>query len=252
MAETVNMLNSKVSVALALLMAAGPAQAAIPISGTVTAWTWADGFGVNFDADEWLAEAPRAVSATAAISGTWFGVVDFSASETIAADWASPLAGSATLDWGLGVRSTFLAGDGTPFVGTGSNTWQYYFQATDNGWFDLDYTIARSGFTGGLGSLHGGSQLNLPGLDGFVLSDPAGSLTVPLVAGQRYWMTVSTRARHGGYMDYGTGSASAALNWRIRYDSPTGIVPEPGTWAMLIVGFGLVGLSMRQRASQPA
>jgi hypothetical protein len=26
------------------------------------------------------------------------------------------------------------------------------------------------------------------------------------------------------------------------------VIPEPGTWAMLIVGFGLVGFAMRRRS----
>ncbi|WP_448578604.1 Npun_F0296 family exosortase-dependent surface protein [Thermaurantiacus sp.] len=30
------------------------------------------------------------------------------------------------------------------------------------------------------------------------------------------------------------------------------VVPEPGTWAMLIAGFALVGLSLRRRRQQPA
>lgn len=31
---------------------------------------------------------------------------------------------------------------------------------------------------------------------------------------------------------------------------PTGAIPEPTTWAMLIAGFGLVGMAMRQRRSK--
>jgi hypothetical protein len=32
----------------------------------------------------------------------------------------------------------------------------------------------------------------------------------------------------------------------------TGVVPEPATWAMMIAGFGLVGLAARRRRLQPA
>ncbi len=43
-----------------------------------------------------------------------------------------------------------------------------------------------------------------------------------------------------GFVLYGTGTP------------PTGGVPEPATWAMLIAGFGLVGSAMRRRRSTVA
>lgn len=54
----------------------------------------------------------------------------------------------------------------------------------------------------------------------------------------------------------GTGAAAAnhdIVNWEFRstYSPITGGVPEPGTWAMMIVGFGLVGgLARRRNAGQ--
>jgi opacity protein-like surface antigen len=32
-------------------------------------------------------------------------------------------------------------------------------------------------------------------------------------------------------------------------EEPSGVVPEPGTWGMMIIGFGVVGLAMRRRAA---
>lgn len=44
--------------------------------------------------------------------------------------------------------------------------------------------------------------------------------------------------------DFGTTTNA----WFALYDSPVGVVPEPASWAMLLVGFGLIGAAMRQRA----
>jgi hypothetical protein len=35
-------------------------------------------------------------------------------------------------------------------------------------------------------------------------------------------------------------------------DTVTPAVPEPGTWAMMLLGFGAVGFSLRGRRSRPA
>lgn len=34
------------------------------------------------------------------------------------------------------------------------------------------------------------------------------------------------------------------------FATPVGAVPEPGTWAMMIFGFGMAGTAMRVRASR--
>lgn len=49
----------------------------------------------------------------------------------------------------------------------------------------------------------------------------------------------------GGDSVYGTLSSSASTAFRIYGDN--GAVPEPATWAMMLVGFGAVGFAMRGR-----
>jgi hypothetical protein len=39
---------------------------------------------------------------------------------------------------------------------------------------------------------------------------------------------------------------------QLRYTIPSGVIPEPATWAMMIAGFGLVGAAARRRRLQHA
>lgn len=53
------------------------------------------------------------------------------------------------------------------------------------------------------------------------------------------------------FFDDGT-TVSTALVGALNSDSVGGAIPEPATWAMLIAGFGLVGVSMRRRTAATA
>jgi hypothetical protein len=44
------------------------------------------------------------------------------------------------------------------------------------------------------------------------------------------------------------GSSNAVLFSTTPYTPPPPPIPEPGTWAMMIVGFGLAGISLRRRS----
>lgn len=46
------------------------------------------------------------------------------------------------------------------------------------------------------------------------------------------------------------GKAGELCDWTLQL-TPTSEVPEPATWAMMIAGFGLVGLQLRRRRIQP-
>ena len=47
--------------------------------------------------------------------------------------------------------------------------------------------------------------------------------------------------------DHSSNGDNSALNYAFRWEGGAGGVPEPATWAMLIVGFGLVGAAARRR-----
>lgn len=49
---------------------------------------------------------------------------------------------------------------------------------------------------------------------------------------------------------YGAGRQDQSLRLRVIYDyAVTGAVPEPATWAMLILGFGVIGGAIRRRSA---
>ena len=87
---------------------------------------------------------------------------------------------------------------------------------------------------------------------------------VPLVVGQTYWLAARSDTAMGstlGYPNpYASGSAfygsqpyeSYDLTFRTFADDATAAVttpvPEPATWAMMLLGFGAVGYAMRRKA----
>ncbi len=100
-----------------------------------------------------------------------------------------------------------------------------------------------------IGSVDAYNSITFKGLNGFEQTF-AGSALVASANGDR----TSTGTNRRFYFDFG----ATPIN-RIEFKSTgnsfefdniaTGAVPEPATWAMLIAGFGLVGLSMRRRRS---
>jgi hypothetical protein len=51
---------------------------------------------------------------------------------------------------------------------------------------------------------------------------------------------------------YGDNRAGTGFTVTVRADSPAGVVPEPASWALMILGFGGVGVSLRRRSVRPA
>ena len=48
----------------------------------------------------------------------------------------------------------------------------------------------------------------------------------------------------------GTANTAATYGGNITYTAPDAAVPEPATWALLILGFGAVGFAMRKRGEK--
>lgn len=69
-----------------------------------------------------------------------------------------------------------------------------------------------------------------------------------------FFMTGSERLSRVVFTNSGGGTGFESDNHMVGYFTAMGghAVPEPRTWAMLIVGFGLIGLAMRRRRDEEA
>lgn len=148
----------------------------------------------------------------------------------------SGVAADGSRSWDFGNTGGILAGAFTdtfdfilPFDGTSAGSVQATFTSPSN---DLDFTAVD--FNGNFFTLY-----NLPNLN-------AGALAAVVIPAGIRTLTVK------GISPGPAGSYSGHLSYTpVTPDPGGGAVPEPATWAMMIVGFGGVGAILRrQRANR--
>lgn len=237
-----------------LLAAATPATATIFHSGTVngTAVVVLGDMPQSFTSGPASTFGPGYVDSIG-IGTRGTGPAFVTATHDVRAEWLS--ADQGTLFIRLDARSVSAVAGTYTKVSTSIDQadWTYNFTATGNGIFSGDYSSSGSGDSFGPQQLYGG--LDMPfGPHGVVQSDPQtiiGVFSVDLVAGQEYTMRFFTSTGFEAPTGINSDNASLTyLNWAITYNDP---VPEPGNWAMMIAGFGLVGaVSRRQRRAGTA
>lgn len=152
---------------------------------------------------------------------------------SVAFDFTAPRAGQGFLTFDLnGFRSL-----------DGNNAWSDRFTLSHNGVDILSGTYDLGG---------GGGHLTFFSPAGSVIDAQSFGLwngglaqfSVPL------WLTEGLNSlllRYEGGAQ-GLGDEGWGVS-NLRVTGPTGAVPEPATWAMLIAGFGLIGASLRRRRS---
>ncbi|MBB6226928.1 PEPxxWA-CTERM sorting domain-containing protein [Polymorphobacter multimanifer] len=135
---------------------------------------------------------------------------------------------------GLSGTMAFTANDPVSYLSaTGTNLLTVFFSDAA-----LNGTIGAS--TGGVsGSTVGGSTISFTSdfLDFSALTAAD--------------MSLSLSAVFSTFGNFGTPSRlrnfRATLGGQFSSDPAQALIPEPGTWAMLVAGFGLVGVSVRRR-----
>lgn len=132
--------------------------------------------------------------------------------------------------WGL------LGTNGSTFMGFNGNSYSIgMLFATGIGTFSLD--AARSG----------GSSDGIITITGLLNGNIVGSSSVTL-GGINQWSTLSLAGNFDRVNISGAGSGFHPFGVdNIRFDSVQSAVPEPATWAMMLLGFGAIGFGMRRR-----
>jgi len=121
------------------------------------------------------------------------------------------------------------------------DTLQLYGVNADNSFVNLGYpgvvtattTVANAGLT----QLGGNASVVSNGLN-------SGTAIVTLAAPTAYYTAYFFTTRESGAVAY---LGTAGQGYRI--DAITAVVPEPRSWALMILGFGLVGIALRRRSA---
>lgn len=146
-----------------------------------------------------------------------------------------PTANSATLNYGVNGFGPFTF----TITGTATTTGTQTFDYTSGGFYSFfNVRASANAFSNGATTSlysHGPANCCSSPSNGFSYT---GSVDLNLVAGQAYGFSVT-----------GSNSDSARrIQGNFAVSTPVSAAPEPATWAMMMVGFGLVGAMSRRRS----
>ncbi|WP_372784147.1 PEPxxWA-CTERM sorting domain-containing protein [Phenylobacterium sp.] len=257
-------LSASVGALLAIGLAAGPAGAATELEGSLTlhATSVIDRPGVDPKSDvahDVLTPTHQSLFGTVSATAT-DGADSVVSHATESAVWQSADRGTFTVtnmghEFNVstpGSIETLLSGNLT-----NDFDWNYAFRADADGVFNLDFDIVGTG----PGSLFGLGDWQLEmvgdGLQFFDISDTfagtrdpsdnehMGSFSHPLRAGVAYRFALMNLNSLGTVSpNHAVAAENDYFSWSIRDNSA---VPEPSSWALSLLGFGLAGAALRRR-----
>ena len=194
------------------------------------------------DTDDW-AGGPASLSA--ATSAFVFGAAGAFASAHAGVDagWASATQGDVAFDFGWNLTST--PGDlAMASLGAAGPDWTYSFIPDVDSVFILDFLVSVSGtatdFSGWRLFDNGVVVSSAP------TAPSSGMISHALTGGAVHILTLRSGASGAAFTQPLNGEMDGLFSWRIA-DAPVAAVPEPDTWALAIVGFGLCGATLRRR-----
>lgn len=240
------------SIALLAALVPAPSFAAVVIanSGGVTAGALArvDGGGIldsQSNSDNFLG-APRSLKAGVSVSSSNPQLQRASSTTSVSANFASADKGSVVVNLSREFTGAGLTGSQNNQGNGGPTNFFYSFTPTVNAILNLTSNV----------SVQGGNPF---GFQGFVLRSngntvlgqfnainptTSGSASVSLDRGILYTLTIENASNIGGALpSIFNGSTLGEFSFNIAGAA----VPEPATWAMMLVGFGFVGAASRRR-----
>jgi len=169
-------------------------------------------------------------------------------------DWASANAGSVAFTdygWTFDIHNPNFPNGADLDAGRPGNgaDWSYTFKATGDGSFTMAYDVAGFGDTFGLfgwqiafsGGGSGGPDLN----DHFDDPTASGVFSAAIQSGQTYTVSLYGNPNISAFGQRQIdGSMDGKFDWSI---AERGGAPEPASWALMLVGFGGLGASLRRR-----
>lgn len=95
-----------------------------------------------------------------------------------------------------------------------------------------------------------GLGINDPSLTGYGLASSIGPLTVSAPGSASSFLTPTFNTNGDGFATSG-GVVRLVTNTSLTFTAqPFGAVPEPATWSMMVLGFGIIGAALRRRRTR--
>jgi hypothetical protein len=194
-----------------------------------------------------------------AVGGAHAAVLFSDNFQTNLSQWQTPGTGviaAAPVGGGNALKFNALGSGGDlfsfPIAGTGAGTYALSFQYLG--------TCARGGCGGYVGLAPGSTTITSPLTgDAWLASDtPAAYFTPFVFSSNGAWtsvnvvFSVTTAAQFGLKLEDFVGSGGVAGDAYFRNLTLTSGVPEPSTWAMMLIGFAGLGFAARRRTKAAA
>jgi hypothetical protein len=201
-----------------------------------------------------LALAATALLTTAAQAVTWTSVAGApdpgpAPGETMLITFDAPLPSGYALTGSYGLKTGFTSGVAAP---PASDTTRYFYVSNTLGTGVATLVTPNlKSISFNWGSVDNYNRVDVLGAGGATLLSLGGG-SLPLSNGNQFIPTTNPRVYFtAGANEVITGLRFRATGVAFELDNIAGAaVPEPGSWILMIAGFGLIGAAMRRRAPQ--